>query len=430
MFQIKEIIKGNYFKNFLTLITGSLLAQFITIASSPVLSRLYSPSDFGYFSVYTSYVAILSVIACLRYELAILLPKEIKKSFELVKISIIISFVSGIILLVAVLSYGIKNNFGTNNFFIILPIISIATAVTSSLNYFHNRIGQIKINSIGRIVQSLATIVISLLLYRQKYLNGLAVGAFLGLLINSIYLILFLPYNYRRKLFNFKGIDRLKKVALEYKTFPYHSLPPALLNIISSQAIIFFLISNFGSSNTGNYFFAARIILLPASLLSSTFSDVFYQDVIKRKMNLNVLMPFFIKNSLYLFALAISFSVPMFVISPFLFKLFFGAKWVVAGELGRIILFSFIVRFVVSPLTIIFTALDKIVIGGKWQIVYFILYLICILILYFFKITFVNSIIIITVLEVFIYLVGFILLFHIIKSHDNKIIYQQDLIHG
>jgi O-antigen/teichoic acid export membrane protein len=418
---IKDKLNSPYINNFITLITGTLLAQIITIGSSPLLSRIYNPYDFGHFSVYSSIVAIISIISCLRYELAILLPDSIKKSFDLVNLSIVISCIIAVILLFLVVIYSLNFNIANINFIFLIPIITVLTASTATLNYFHNKIGQIKINSTGRVVQSFFTVLFSLLFSRQHFFNGLAISAFLGLLINGIYLIKYLPSRYKRKLFLLPDYIKLKNIALEYIKFPQNSLFPAILNIFSTQAIIFFLMSNFGAINTGNYFFAARIILLPSSLLSSTFSDIFYQDLVKRKKNKESIWPFFTKNASYLLLFSLCFALPMYFLGPLLFKFFFGGNWIEAGILSKILIFSFIARFIVSPMTIIFTAFNKIVIGGYWQIVYFFCYIVCFSVLTLLKVNFLNSIILITLMEIFVYSIGFILLSFVIKEYDNKI---------
>jgi O-antigen/teichoic acid export membrane protein len=418
---IREKFKSSYLKNFITLLTGTLLAQIITISSSPILSRVYNPTDFGHFSIYTSIVAIISIVSCLRYELAILLPDSNKKSFDLVNLSFIISFLLSILFFVFVIIYSLNKNVGNLNFIYLVPILTILTAVTSTLNYFHNKIGQIKINSTGRVIQSLFTIIFSLLFCRQHIFNGLAISAFLGLLFNGIYLIKYLPARYKRKLFLFPDSTKLKNIAIEHIKFPKNSLFPAILNIFSTQAIIFFLMKNFGATNTGNYFFAARIILLPSSLLSSTFSDIFYLDLVKRKNSKKIIWPFFRKNAYYLLLFSLCFAIPMYFLGPTVFTFFFGNSWAEAGLLSKTLIFSFMARFIVSPLTIIFIAFNKMVLGGYWQIMYFVCYFICFVILSFLKVNFINSIISITVLEIFVYLVGFILASFVIKEYDRGI---------
>ena len=43
---------------------------------TPVLSRVYSDSDFGALAAYTAIVSIISAVAALRYDMTIMLPRE------------------------------------------------------------------------------------------------------------------------------------------------------------------------------------------------------------------------------------------------------------------------------------------------------------------------------------------------------------------
>ena len=65
-----------FIKNIILLVSGTLLAQSVSIISSPILTRIYSPEAFGELGVFTSITSIFSVFMCLRYELALVIPKE------------------------------------------------------------------------------------------------------------------------------------------------------------------------------------------------------------------------------------------------------------------------------------------------------------------------------------------------------------------
>lgn len=54
--------KSEFSKNVLTLITGTTIAQAIPIAISPILTRIYTPEDFGVFALFVSLVGFISVI--------------------------------------------------------------------------------------------------------------------------------------------------------------------------------------------------------------------------------------------------------------------------------------------------------------------------------------------------------------------------------
>ena len=69
---------------------GTVIAQTLNVVTLPLLSRIYSPADFGVLAVYSSVVAILTELAGLRYYLAIPLPKQTRYAHALVCLSFII----------------------------------------------------------------------------------------------------------------------------------------------------------------------------------------------------------------------------------------------------------------------------------------------------------------------------------------------------
>lgn len=46
--------KGEFTRNVLTLMTGTTIAQAIPVAISPILTRIYTPQDFGIFALFVS----------------------------------------------------------------------------------------------------------------------------------------------------------------------------------------------------------------------------------------------------------------------------------------------------------------------------------------------------------------------------------------
>ena len=68
--------KGSFAANVLTVSSGIVIAHLLVFISSPILTRLYDPKDFGMLGVYTSLLAICTTIGSLRYNIAIPLPKD------------------------------------------------------------------------------------------------------------------------------------------------------------------------------------------------------------------------------------------------------------------------------------------------------------------------------------------------------------------
>ena len=69
-----ELNKGTatFADNAVALTAGSAIAFGISILASPITSRLFGPEEFGLAALFLSGATILSVIACLRYEMVLL----------------------------------------------------------------------------------------------------------------------------------------------------------------------------------------------------------------------------------------------------------------------------------------------------------------------------------------------------------------------
>jgi O-antigen/teichoic acid export membrane protein len=76
--KIKGILTpgSEFSKNFLILFRGTLIAQAIPMILMPVLTRLYSPDEFGVLELFISVSTILGTIANMRYVLSIVLPDK------------------------------------------------------------------------------------------------------------------------------------------------------------------------------------------------------------------------------------------------------------------------------------------------------------------------------------------------------------------
>ncbi len=65
-----------FLRNVSILLTGAAGGQMIALLLSPLLTRLYTPQQFGTLSVYSAALTMIVVVACLRYEFALLLVRR------------------------------------------------------------------------------------------------------------------------------------------------------------------------------------------------------------------------------------------------------------------------------------------------------------------------------------------------------------------
>jgi O-antigen/teichoic acid export membrane protein len=106
-----EINKGTatFADNVLTLAGGTTIALAVTILASPITSRLFGPEAFGLATFFGSGAAMLAAIACLRYEMAIVLPKKDDDPAQLFAICSMLLI--AMTTLTAILTYAFGNRF-------------------------------------------------------------------------------------------------------------------------------------------------------------------------------------------------------------------------------------------------------------------------------------------------------------------------------
>jgi len=136
--------KSEFSRNVLTLMTGTTIAQAIPIAISPILTRIYSPEDFGVFALYMSIVGTFAAMATLRYDTAIMLPKKDKDAINIVLLSVMISFFISLIVLLIIFLFNqqITNLLETpdiSNWLYVVPLTVLLTGLYQSFNFWNNR---------------------------------------------------------------------------------------------------------------------------------------------------------------------------------------------------------------------------------------------------------------------------------------------------
>ena len=144
--KLKEILnlKSEFSKNVLTLVTGTTIAQAIPIAISPILTRIYTPEDFGVLALFISITTILGTIANGRYELAIVLPKRDNNALELTALSIIITMGFSLLLVILVILFhdsllSYLNNDRFSFWLYLIPLSVLLFSLFNILNYYHTR---------------------------------------------------------------------------------------------------------------------------------------------------------------------------------------------------------------------------------------------------------------------------------------------------
>jgi len=353
--------KSEFSRNVLTLMTGTTIAQAIPIAISPILTRIYTPEDFGVFALYMAIASIISIIATGRYEMAIMLLKEEKDVKSIVKlIMILLSTVTFItFLIVFFFNEAITNLFENpeiSSWLYFLPISIFLVGLYQIYNYLLIREKNFKRLSTNKIIVS-TTNVSTQLGYGFIISNGF--GLLFGNIISYIVSIYFIiKSQVVNKYFHFRN-NSIKEVAKEYQNFPKYDVPSVLVNVVANQLPLLALGKFFGLGVVGFYSLMYKVLMMPISLLSGTVLDVFKQRATEDYNKYGNCKDIYIKTFKSLVLLGIVPFTILGIFAPEIFAFVFGEKWKVAGEFAQIMTPMFFLKFIVNPLSYTFFITQK-----------------------------------------------------------------------
>ena len=100
MISFNKIFKNNFVKNVLNVSFFTILAQVVGVISLPIITRIYSPSDFGLYSFFVTVMSISGLLATGKFDSAILVSDNKTKRKNLMKIILLISICASFCFLV------------------------------------------------------------------------------------------------------------------------------------------------------------------------------------------------------------------------------------------------------------------------------------------------------------------------------------------
>lgn len=416
---IKIFKQSEFVQNAFKLAIGTAFAQAIPIILSVVIRRLYLPEDFGAFAVYLGLLSPLTVIATLRYELTVVLPKEDKIADNLAALASLIALAFSILLFIFILFFkaqlsiwiNIPEKFSYILYF--LPLSLYLFSTFQAINYWLIRKKAFTASSANKIVRRGSEGLVQTVLGFFKKPFGLILGDVIGNLLNNIVGIIQL----KKKHFHFTDITllNLKNAFKSYVHFPKFNTFPALLNALTLAMPVFFINKFFSTEIAGYYDLTNLALVAPFTLVSTTISQVLFQRIAEKRNSSLSIKSDLLKVFLFLAVTSILAIVVVKLIGVQLFSFFFGSKWELSGEYAKLLIFCFALRFVVSPLSITFVATEKIKIQAIWQIINF---LIIGSLLFVPKDNFFNFLKTFVILDILSYFLYFILIVMNVKKYE------------
>lgn len=365
-------------KNISLLFSFNLIGSLINFLTAPLITRFYSPENFGNLALFLSMSLLGGMIVTLKWENILFIEANISTAiFKLTSISI---FLSSLLIVLVLIFLWMNNLYIIDGYFILYLITYI---ILLGFYYFarsyHSSLGNYKLISLSFLVKIIVSNFIFLIF---GYLWGnfyffLILGTIIGQFSETSILL----FNFNWKDFSLiTNFNELLILAKKYKKFPLFTLPGELVGNINSQLPIFVLSNSFGATTTGYFSLIQRIFGIPLKLFTSSTAEVFRREAaIRWKENKNF-KRLALKTSFYLFLIGLFPAIILFFFAEKIIPLFFGSQWTGAVPYLQAMIFLFILQFSVSPISYGLYISEKQEIDFIWQVILLFLCSVCMLV--------------------------------------------------
>ena len=340
------------------LLLGNLIAQIILVVSAPILTRLYAPEEYGVLGTYSALVMVLSVIATLRYELAILLPQQDEEAEQLTimasALTVTMSLIIGVIL------WGIAVGVDPPWLRPLRPYIGLLTlsilfyGLAQIFTHRMMRRQQFRLQMHSSWVQALTYVMIQL---GGGMLRAGTVGLLVGQLAGQVASAMMLgrTLSYRRT-----GRRQLHELVHQYRHLPLYNMPTTLIYTLQTQLPILLVASLYTAKEAGWLVLSLRVVGTPVQMLSTSLGRVYLGRAAELvRQSPETFQTLVLRTLKKLSLIAVMFTLLLAAVAPKLFAWVFGNDWRPSGEYLQVLAPMLLVNILVFPLYHTLTVLNR-----------------------------------------------------------------------
>jgi O-antigen/teichoic acid export membrane protein len=351
---------------------SEIVAQVILIGVTPILTRVYSPAEFGQYEFFKTSALLLVVIGFLNYDASIYSSKNDKERINSVCLSVFVLFA---ICTIASAVLFVLNDFFVqffqtkikNGWFWSLPVYAFFAALTNLMLVALTKDGSFKL------ISSIKIIVSILGASTQLFFGWLNLG-YWGLVYSTImvqmiaFILYFKPFYVQYK-DDFKDFS-LKSSKIIMKTYwrlPFIVFPGNFLNNLVQSLPVFFL-GRVDSQILGYYGLAQRIIGFPLKLVTAAVQRLYVKELTDEIEKTGIGVNAYKKNLKIYGMIAFVLILGLLTFTKPLLPILFGNEWLPAVPFAVVLGILFSVRFIFGGLSFVMVLGKAPIIDIYWQV--------------------------------------------------------------
>lgn len=335
-----QLITSKFSRQVATLATGTSIAQIITIATSPIITRLFSPESLGVSALFISIIGPLAIISTLSYPTAIVLPRNQSQAVKLILLSIYLAVVFTFVLIILWLmsEQKISEIFDMNaiqSYAYLAPLAILGTSISGIISQWLIRNKSFLLISKIAIITAIITSAIKIIVgYYYPDPIVLIYSAIISYYISLFFIKFIQPDEFIEiKFFNFskRKFLQLYKTAIKYSDFLIYRTPQTLLNYLNHSISIFMLTLLFGLDSAGYYSLAFAVLSVPITVISGSVYQAIYPKINSVFLDGQSIYPYLIKSILWLSVFGLVPTVTLIFFGKEIFTFIFGDEWEKTG---------------------------------------------------------------------------------------------------
>lgn len=328
---------------------GTAAGQIILVGVSPILTRLYSPSDFGSLAIFVSLVGLVIVISAGGYHYAIMLPDKDDDATVVTGLSLVIVGLTSVVTAIVAVAFWAFGVFADSlgAWILLWPLAVLFGGAAQVLSAYAIRYGKYGVVAGANLIKALVTAVVQIVLGLLGFVaGGLISGHFLGMSSANVKLARPALADLRRLR---PSLQDMRAAAREYDQFPKHTLPSNLVNVGFLSATPLVVGWLFGTVTLGFWSLANSFVYMPSVLVSQAVGQVYYRKAVALRNSVAESVRLFDRTVVLLACGSFVPFAAMAVAAPYLFAFVFGEEWRVAGEYAQVMMPAVWLRFVTAP---------------------------------------------------------------------------------
>lgn len=347
----------SFVRSLAILASGSFFAQLITFLASPIMTRMYTASEIGQYTLVLTIIGLFGSVICARYDMAIVSEEVEENVLPLISLCFLSTIALSIVITIGSAFYYYFQGYSTSQITfnaLFVCLLLLLNGISNVLISYNNRCREYGVMTSVNLIRSAAKQVVMIC--------GGLVSPMAGTLVVSEVVGTIFGVNRQAKTLKqrtsgfkaFKGVtnSQIRDVARKHKKQAFFSTPALFASNFSYSSINLFINTLFGDAVLGLYSLSYRLLGLPLNIISSNVSRVYLEEASRNFQESSSYKKVFIRTSSLLTAIAIPMTVTLFILSPRLCALLFGKDYYVAGIYLRYLAPMFGIRFVVSPLSV------------------------------------------------------------------------------